>query len=100
MAAIDEWRAATSLRDQIKALKDFAQIGGNEVLISVGAIQSKVPGGAPAAVAEEVRAYIAQVIQADLRQIINSALSTARTEVATKAVAARDEAEAVLRDAA
>jgi hypothetical protein len=99
MAAIDDWRAATSLRDQIKALKDFAQVGGNEVLITVGAIQSKVPGGAPAAVAEEMRDYIAQVVQNELRTIINSALNAARDDIVSKAVLARAEAEAVIRDA-
>lgn len=100
MAAIDDWRAATALRDQIKALKDFSQVGGNDVLITVGAIQSKVPGGAPAPVAEEVRLYIAQVIQAELRTIINTALNSARSDITAKAVLARDEAQAVLRDAA
>lgn len=100
MSAIDEWRSASNLRDQIKALKDFSQVGGNQVLISVGAIQSKVPGGAPATVAEEVRAYIAERIQAELLTIINSALNAARADITAKAVLARDEAQAVLRDAA
>jgi hypothetical protein len=99
MAAIDDWRAATALRDQIKALKDFSQVGGNQVLITIGAVQSKVPGGAPAPVAEEVRAYIASRIQAELPAIINSALTTARTDIVAKAVLARSEAEEVLRDA-
>lgn len=99
MSAIDDWRAATALRDQIKALKDFSQINGNEVLISVGAIQSKVPGGAPAAVAEVVRSYIAQVVQAELRNIINASLNSARDDIVAKALLARDEAQAVLRDA-
>ena len=99
MSAIDDWRAATALRDQIKALKDFSQINGNEVLITVGAIQSKVPGGAPTAVAEAVRSYIAQTVQAELRNIINASLNSARDSIVAKAILARDEAQAVLRDA-
>jgi len=99
MAAIDDWRAATALRDKIKTLKDFSQVNGNDVFVTVSAVQTKIPGGAPASVDEAVKAYIAQIIQGDLRGIINNSLNAAKADVTAKAVLARDEAQAVLRDA-